>query len=247
MWSLLADQSNSENYNDVILAVFKYLSMMRFSALPKWYQHEIAEIRRIRFRFQEKRSPDDYATWMSEHMAWPVPRDQILSGTQLVEEWDDKDGERDVRDILAGLRVENGRVLLMAKKDEHERVGGSADWSEEPVYGTPYRVQRFNADFISEVTFTVFINLATVDLNFLQAESPNDIPELYLPGPNEFIPTNLNVDKREVDKVISGLVPTCIGLTVICSLQNARLSYAKHRSPRFGTRRTIVSGYREQT
>ena len=32
----------------------------------------------------------------------------------------------------------------------------------------------------------------------LQARGPNDIPELYLPGRNEFLPENLNVDKLDV-------------------------------------------------
>lgn len=124
---------------------------MRSSAFPKWYQHEIAEIRDIRFRFQEKRSPDDYATWISEHMAWPVPREQIFSGPQLVEEWNEKDGEREVREILDSLRIENGRVLLMAKKEEHERLAGDIHWEEEPIYGTKYHVQRFDSGFISKV------------------------------------------------------------------------------------------------
>ena len=35
----------------------------------------------------------------------------------------------------------------------------------------------------------------------LQAERPNDLEELHLPGPNEFVPTRLDVDKREVDQV----------------------------------------------
>ena len=42
-----------------------------------------------------------------------------------------------------------------------------------------------------------------INVDTPQAEAPNDVSELYLPGPNEFIPTNLNVDKREVDKVSS--------------------------------------------
>jgi secreted Zn-dependent insulinase-like peptidase len=34
-----------------------------------------------------------------------------------------------------------------------------------------------------------------------QANAPNNIPELYLPGPNEFIPENLNIDKKDVQEV----------------------------------------------
>ena len=36
---------------------------------------------------------------------------------------------------------------------------------------------------------------------FHQADGPNDIKELFLPGPNAFIPTNLDVEKCEVDTV----------------------------------------------
>jgi hypothetical protein len=35
----------------------------------------------------------------------------------------------------------------------------------------------------------------------MQADGPNDISEFFLPGRNAFIPTNLDVDKREVAEV----------------------------------------------
>lgn len=124
---------------------------MRSSKLPAWYQQEMSRLRAIRFRFQEKRAPDDYAVWISDHMAWPVPRDQILSGPQLVEEWD-QNGEPEIRKILEGLRIERGRVLLMARKEEHERVRGPAEWNNEPIYGTPYHVERFDKEFVSKVS-----------------------------------------------------------------------------------------------
>lgn len=124
---------------------------MRSSELPAWYQQEISNLRAIRFRFQEKDAPDDYAIWISEHMVWPVPRDQILSSFQLVEGWD-QNGEREVREILGGLRIKRARALLMAKKEEHERVRGPTEWSHEPIYDTPYRVECFDADFVSKVT-----------------------------------------------------------------------------------------------
>lgn len=34
-----------------------------------------------------------------------------------------------------------------------------------------------------------------------KAQGPNDIPELHLPNRNEFIPTNLDVEKRKVSEV----------------------------------------------
>lgn len=147
----------SDNYRDVIMSIFKYLSMMRASALPAWHQREISEIKAMRFRFQEKRAPDDYATFMSEHMAWPVPRDQIITAPTLVEEWDEADpvngGEREVRGLLDSLCADNGRAILMAQKDEHERLNTAIEWVQEPWYGTRHTVERFDEKFIAEVSF----------------------------------------------------------------------------------------------
>ncbi|PCH37702.1 hypothetical protein WOLCODRAFT_135782 [Wolfiporia cocos MD-104 SS10] len=175
-----------EKHREVALAVFKYLSMLRASKFPSWYQREMSIIKATRFRFAEKRRPDDYAVWVSEHLSWPVPRELVLSAPQLVWEWDEQDpingGEREMREVLDSLRVDRGRAVLMAKAEEHERVRGKSAWEQEPWYGTHYRVEKFDADFVE------------------QAEAPNDISEFFLPGPNEFIPTNLDVEKRPVDQ-----------------------------------------------
>lgn len=121
-------------------------------------------------------------------MAWPVPRDLLLSAPQLTQEWDESDqengGEREMRALLDTLTVESSRTVLMAKADEFERVlGKDLVWEKEPWYGTPYRVERLSEEFVKK------------------AGGPNDLKELFLPGPNEFIPTNLNVEKREVEQV----------------------------------------------
>lgn len=175
-----------ENYRNAMLAIFKYLSMMRDSEFPAWYQREMSIIKATRFRFQEKRRPDDYAVWVSEHLSWPVPRELVLSAPQLVWEWDEQvpagGGEREMRDVLESLRVDRGRVVLMAKGAEHERLRGKGNWEQEPWYGTQYRVETLDEAFVQE------------------AQGPNNIPELFLPGPNEFIPTNLDVQKVPVDQ-----------------------------------------------
>ncbi|KAJ8483108.1 hypothetical protein ONZ51_g4915 [Trametes cubensis] len=177
-----------EQYETLIHTVFKYISMLRSSNFPAWYQRERSLISATRFRFAEKRRPDDYAVWVSEHMSWPVPRELILSAPQLVQEWDENDpvngGEREMREILDTLVIERSRTVLMAKAEEYERVRGkdSIAWEKEPWYGTSYHVERLSEDFVKK------------------ANEPNDLKELFLPGPNEFIPTNLDVEKREVEK-----------------------------------------------
>jgi len=92
-------------------------------------------------------------------MAWPVERDAVLSSAQLVSEWDESgEGEKEVRDILNTLTIDEGRAVVMARPDEFQRVfgaeGKSLNWESEPWYGTKYLVERFSEDFASKVRIT---------------------------------------------------------------------------------------------
>lgn len=175
-----------KEYRNVILATAKYFALLRESTFAPFHQKELVTLAKTRFRFQEKRRPDDYATRIAERMARGYPRDLLLSAPLLVWDWDDYKheggGEEKIREYLESFRLEKGRVILMAQKGDLESVGFRDHWETEPWYGTEYRVERFDEDFVK------------------QANGVNDIPQLFLPGPNEFIPTNLDVDKREVVK-----------------------------------------------
>lgn len=115
----------------------------------------MSDISAMRFLFAEKRRPDDYATFIAEHMTWPVPRDRILDAPQVVEAWGQSGSasveEQEVRSLLDSLTIERGRAVLMAKKEEYERVRPDLEWEKEPIYGTPYHVERFDSKFIAEV------------------------------------------------------------------------------------------------
>ncbi|KAJ8592510.1 insulin-degrading enzyme [Rhizopogon salebrosus TDB-379] len=169
-----------DNYRSVALATYKYVSLLRSSEFPKWYQSELVKIARTRFQFAEKQNPESYAVSLSERMGKPVPPELVLREVAVQSDWDSEDGEREVREILEGMRITTGRAVLMAKKEEHERISNNEQWEHEECYGTGYRVERWDPSFVE------------------QAEGPNDITELYLPGPNEFIPTNLDVEKRDI-------------------------------------------------
>ncbi|KAI0748561.1 Metalloenzyme, LuxS/M16 peptidase-like protein [Daedaleopsis nitida] len=176
-----------ENYENLIQAIFKYIALLKSSSFSAWIQRERSLISATRFRFAEKRRPDDYAVWVTEHMSWPVSRDLVLSAPQLVQEWDESDsengGEKEMREILDTFTIERSRAVLMAKGEEFERIKGKDQaWEKEPWYGTPYRVERLRKEFVEK------------------ANEPNDVQELFLPGPNEFIPSKLDVEKREVEK-----------------------------------------------
>ena len=156
-----------------------------------------------RFRFKEKSRPESYAVWVAEHMSWPVPREVLLTAPSLVWEWPKgSEGLNLVKEMLNTLSIDRGRVVLMAKADEHARLtpGGKVDWSQEPIYGTDYKVEKLDEELIKEVCDIVASS--GVSLTEEMQAQHNDIPELFLPGPNEFMPTNLDVDKRGVAEVI---------------------------------------------
>ncbi|GLB34808.1 putative peptidase M16 family protein [Lyophyllum shimeji] len=195
-------EAGFRHYRDVIHAAFQYLALLRASKFDAFHQHEVAKVSEIRFRFAEKRRPDDYATWIAEHMAWPVPRELLLSAPQVTWDWDSESAEAQVKAYLESFRITEGRVVLMATAAEHAKLAPSDDWQKEPWYGTGYRVDRFDEDFVEK------------------AQASNGIPELFLPGPNEFIPTNLDVEKRTVPEPLKR--PHLVRETPLSSLWHKR-------------------------
>jgi insulysin len=157
--------SRSENHRSVIVAIFKYLSLLRSSELPAWYQREMSLMSQTRFRFKEKIKPESYAVWVSTHMEWPVPRDLVLAAPQLIWEWDDDgSGLEEIRRVLDSLTIDKGRAVLMAKPEEHDKIGASeAVWEREPIYGTCYRVEKFEKDFVEQVNRLSYDRYCTVD------------------------------------------------------------------------------------
>ncbi|THU88604.1 hypothetical protein K435DRAFT_679530 [Dendrothele bispora CBS 962.96] len=183
-----------KNYKSVILSTYKYLSMLRESTFERYHQEEIASLSETRFRFLEKKRPDTYVTRVAELMAKPYPKELSLVAPSVTWNWNDEyegipsaGGQDEVQKYLQDFRLDNSRVMLMAKAGELEkieRIDRNAVWQKEPWYGTQYRVERFGEEFLAQASIC--------------ASSKNDISELYLPGPNKFIPSNLDVIRRDV-------------------------------------------------
>ena len=168
-----------------MLAVFNYISLIKSSTMDLWHQHEIAQISDIRFRFQEKRQPQDTAVSLSQQLAMPYPLELVMKAGTVTLPWDSANGEglAAAQRLLASLKVEECRTVLMGRKDEHDKVAGEQEWLTEPIYGTQYRVQRYDEEFLKE------------------AVAPNKNEAFALPKPNDFIPQNLDVEKKDVLEV----------------------------------------------
>ena len=134
------------------MATFKYISMLRSTDLCPPHQKEVSILSNIRFRFSEKRRPDDYAVWVTDKLSWPVPRELVIEAPHVVSEWDSEGTAQTVAfRMLEGLGVKNSRTVLMAKKEEFERIIKTQQWQTEPWYGTQYRVERLDEAFVQEV------------------------------------------------------------------------------------------------
>ena len=136
------------------MAAFKYISMLRSTNLSPTYQSEVSSLSDIRFRFAEKRRPDNYAVWVTDVLSWPVPREFVIKAPQVISEWDpDGTAQAVAFQTLRGLSVKNARTLLMAKQGEFQRLFGTQEWQSEPWYGSQYRVERLDDAFIQEVRY----------------------------------------------------------------------------------------------
>ena len=136
------------------MSAFNYISMLRSTDLSPTFQTEVSSLSDIRFRFAEKRRPDNYAVWMADKLSWPVPREFVIKAPQVVSEWDpDGTAQAVAFQTLRGLSVKNARTVLMAKQGEFQRLFGTQEWQSEPWYGTQYRVERLDDAFIQEVRY----------------------------------------------------------------------------------------------
>ena len=152
--SLLTSFPFQENYREVAMAAFKYISMLRSTDLSPTHQTEVSSLSDIRFRFAEKRRPDNYAVWMADKLSWPVPRELVVKAPQVVSEWDPDGTAQGVAfQTLKGLSVKNSRIIFMARPGEFQRLFGTQEWQSEPWYGTKYRVERLDEAFMQEVSY----------------------------------------------------------------------------------------------
>ncbi|CAG8552374.1 5800_t:CDS:10 [Paraglomus occultum] len=156
-----------KHYEDVVKVVFQYIDMLKREGFKKWIFDENASLAAIGFRFVEKFTVSEYASFVTQSMQRPYPREWVLSGPYLIRECD----SAQIEDALNHLRQDRFTLMVVGKTleglDQKER------W-----YGTEYSTRKFGDDFLKE-------------LKNLPAN-----PELSLPQPNDFIPENFETHKQ---------------------------------------------------
>lgn len=173
-----------ENHKKVAAIIFAYIDMLRHTEPQEWAFREQSMLNEIGFKFLEKRRPMSYVTQLCTQMQNPYPRSWILSAPYLLRDWNPSL----IKEQLSDLTPEKCRITVLSQ----DPVDG-LDWNEqEKWYGTKYRIEPFDEAFIKSTA----------------SDAAHE--GLFLPKPNSFIPSNLNLlnDKSKVGEPTRK--PNCI-------------------------------------
>ena len=176
--SIRLTEEGLANYKEVVKVVFQYISLIKETPPEQWIVDEVKGMTEVDFRFQQKSPASSFASKTSSVMQKPLPREWLLSGSSLIRRFD----AEGIKQGLGHLRTDNYRLSIVSQTFP-------GDWDQkERWYGTEYKVERIDPDFEAAVREAG------------ESKATTRIPELHLPHPNQFIPTKLTVDKREVSE-----------------------------------------------
>ena len=174
--SVKLTEDGLKEYREVVKVIFQYISLIKESPPQEWIFDETKGMAEVDFKFQQKSRASSFTSRLSSVMQHPLPRQWLLSGTQLLRRFD----STAITQALSYLRADNYRLTLVSQNFP-------GDWDKkERWYGTEYKAQPIEPEFQSAIR------------QALETTTENRIPDLHLPHRNEFIPTKLTVDKREV-------------------------------------------------
>lgn len=163
-------------YRKIVEVVFQYISLIKENPPQEWIFDEVKGMSEVDFRFQEKSSASTTVRTMCSTMQKPLPREWLLSSTDLIRKFD---GDA-ISTALGHLKADNYRLTIVSQQYP-------GDWPmKEKWYGTEYKVERISTDFAAAVQKAE------------EVTSKDRIPELHLPHKNEFIPSKLTVEKKKV-------------------------------------------------
>lgn len=130
----------------------------------------------VDFKFRQKSPASKFTSNLSPTMFKPLPREWLLT-EYVIREYDPEA----IGKAMDYLTPDNFRILLLSKNP----VKGKVPDTKEKWYGTEYLYERIPKDIVDELHKTVGPNAPKLE-------------ELHLPHRNEFIPTNLEVVRKDV-------------------------------------------------
>jgi len=174
--SIRLTEEGLKQYTEIIKVLFQYVSMLRESPPEPWIHEEQKGMADVDFKFKQKTPASKFTSRTSSVMQKPIPREWLLSGHGRLRVFDSKSIEAG----LAKITPENMRLSVVS-----QTFPGNWD-QREKWYGTEYRHEK-----IPQETMDSFREA-------LDMPRGQRIPELHLPHKNAFIPSELEVEKKEI-------------------------------------------------
>jgi len=173
-----ADQSRQglRNYKEIVKIFFQYIALLRESPPQQWIFDEQKGISDVDFKFKQKSVSWRFTSHASGLMQKPLPRDRLLGGYARLRTFDPKLIQKGIECFTP----DNFRITVVSRD-----IPGKWE-KKEKWYGTEYTLEKIPADFMTEIK------------KAYNMTSQQRIPELHLPHKNQFIPTKLDVEKKEV-------------------------------------------------
>ncbi|KAH8697779.1 a-pheromone processing metallopeptidase Ste23 [Talaromyces proteolyticus] len=166
------------HHREVVKTIFQYIALIKERTPEQWIFDEMKNLAEVDFRFKQKSPASRFTSRLSSVMQKPLPREWLLSGNNLLRKFD----AELITKALSYLRADNFRLMIVSQNFP-------GDWdTKEKWYGTEYKVEKIPEDFMGEIR------------NALASSSSDRIQDLHMPHKNEFIPTRLSVEKKEVSQ-----------------------------------------------
>jgi insulysin len=165
-----------KHYQDIVAVIFQYIAMIKEKPPQEWIVEELKGIAAVEFKYQQKSRASSFTSKVSSVMQKPLPRKFLLSGSRLIRKFDPEV----ITEALGYLRPDNFRISVVS-----QTFPGKWD-QQEKWYGTEYFVEKIPSSFMNEIKKAA------------ASTSKDRLPELHFPHKNEFIPTKLDVEKKEV-------------------------------------------------
>ncbi|GAT24591.1 a-pheromone processing metallopeptidase Ste23 [Aspergillus luchuensis] len=166
-----------KQYREVTKVVFEYIAMIKEREPQQWIFDEMKNLAEVEFRFKQKSPASRFTSRLSSVMQKPYPREWLLSGNLLR-----KFEPELVKKALSYLRPDNFRMVIVAQDYP-------GDWNcREKWYGTEYKVEDIPEDFMDSIRKAA------------ETSPESRLSELHIPHKNEFVPTRLTVEKKEVSE-----------------------------------------------
>lgn len=165
-----------KDYEKVVEATFQYIGMLNETPPKEEIFRELQSMGELTFRFKQKEEPYEFTRDLADGMSVQYPRERILSNGLIQREF----APDAIKIGLSYLRPDNARITITSQH------AGKTWTHKEKWYGTEYTVEKWSPDFTKALEAAVTSTSATRPA------------ELHLHRPNEFLPTRLDVVKRNV-------------------------------------------------